>query len=620
MSAVRPGETVRAAVRAAIAPGWHINSATPLNPAYIAAELAFDTVGPLTPHGIVYPVGHETPLLGEVMSVYEGSIFVRFDISVAASAAPGAYRLPVRFTSQACNDKSCMPPSTVDADIDIVVGDNGQPLYLDIFGAATSDTAGSAPATRPTASAESLSDIDRLVAEYGFWGYLLALGLAFVTGLLLSFSPCTYPMIPITVSIFAGQERSVGRGFVMSLFYVGSMAVVYGVMGLIVSLVGGVFGAWLASPPVVIGIAVVFVVFSLSMFGLYELQVPMAIRNKLGTARGGGVMGAIILGVVAALVVSPCVGPFVAGILLYVATSGSPLIGFLVLFVFALGLGTLFVIIGTFSSAITALPRSGEWMEQVKKFFGFVLLLMALYFLRTIIAADTLAILTALLLLAFGVFGGGLDRLTPETGFFARLKKLLGVIALLLGAYLLIGSILLHGFILPPSSEWLPVARDAGVRTAHSPIAWETDLETGLARAAAEAKPIVIDTWATWCVNCKVLEQKTFNHPDVVRALAQVVPIKLQLETADAPATRAFKARFGIKQYSLPPCFSLMSGVKLSKSFRESLVPMRCWRSWDACSSRRRISSGLFFGPGFFLLRQLDGPFATAYIFAQHVN
>ena len=102
----------------------------------------------------------------------------------------------------------------------------------------------------------------------------MALGLAFITGLLLSFSPCTYPMIPITVSIFAGQQRSIGRGFVLSLLYVGSMAIVYGIMGLVVSLVGGVFGAWLASPPVVIGIAIIFVIFSLSMFGLYELNMP----------------------------------------------------------------------------------------------------------------------------------------------------------------------------------------------------------------------------------------------------------------------------------------------------------------------------------------------------------
>ena len=161
-----------------------------------------------------------------------------------------------------------LPPESVTANLEVTVGDEGTAHREDIFGAPVEAVASSGEAV------DQDNDIQRLIDRYGFWGYLIALGLAFLTGLLLSFSPCTYPMIPITVSIFAGQDRSVGRGFVLSLFYVGSMAVVYGIMGLIVSLVGGVFGAWLASKPVVIGIAVVFVVFSLSMFGLYELQVP----------------------------------------------------------------------------------------------------------------------------------------------------------------------------------------------------------------------------------------------------------------------------------------------------------------------------------------------------------
>ncbi|MDH4032789.1 MAG: thioredoxin family protein, partial [candidate division Zixibacteria bacterium] len=387
-----------------------------------------------------------------------------------------------------------------------------------------------------------------------------ALGLAFVTGLLLSFSPCTYPMIPITVSIFAGQQRSLGRGFIMSLFYVGSMAVIYGLMGLVVSLVGGVFGAWLASTPVVIGIAVIFCVFSLSMFGLYELQVPMFLRQKLGTTKGGGgIGGAILLGAVAALVVSPCVGPFVAGILLYIATHGSPLIGFIVLFVFAMGLGTLFIIIGTFSSAINSLPRAGEWMDQVKKFFGFVLLIMALYFLRTIIPPITMAILTGLLLLAFGVFGGGLDRLTGEAGGFARLKKYLGLISLLIGAYLLIGTILLEGLILPPASRWLPAVGAGTSQQQEHGIDWLTDLDKGLAQARAEGRPVFIDTWATWCANCRVLEKKTFSHPDVIKEADRFVPIRVQLEKADSEITRNFMDRFGLKIYSLPTTLLLDS-------------------------------------------------------------
>ncbi|MGB5137674.1 MAG: cytochrome c biogenesis protein CcdA, partial [Candidatus Zixiibacteriota bacterium] len=427
--------------------------------------------------------------------------------------------------------------------------------------------------------------IQKLIDEHGFWGYIIALGLAFVTGLLLSFSPCTYPMIPITVSIFAGQQRSLGRGFIMSLFYVGSMAVVYGIMGLIVSLVGGVFGAWLASPAVVIGIVIVFVIFSLSMFGLYELQVPASLRNKLGRrAAGGGIGGAIVLGVVAALVVSPCVGPFVAGILLYIATAGSPVIGFLVLFVFAIGLGTLYIIIGTFSSAISSLPGSGGWMEQVKKFFGFVLLLMAVYFLKTIVAPEITAITTGLLLLALGVFGGGFDRLTAESGFFLRLKKFVGILALLVGVYLLGGTILRQGLILPPAAEWLPMSSGTVEPSEKSLINWSDDLESGLAQAKSEGRPALIDTWATWCVNCRILDKKTFGNAAVADEAKRFVALKVQLENSDTPITKDFMARFGLKHYSLPTTLLLDSSGRVRRILQGVVDPE------DMIAELRKIS------------------------------
>ncbi len=557
-SELRPGETYPAAAVVSIVPEWHINSSAPYQDWLIPAELTFDSLPQATPHGIVYPVGGEAFLLEEKMSVYDGRVIVYFQVTVAADAAPGDVILPVQFTYQPCNDKECRPPETTDADLRFSIGEGGQPIEADIFAGLDLEQTG------PDESGGTLvgeqSELQRLIDTYGFWGYLIAFGLAFVTGLALSFSPCTYPMIPITVSIFAGQERSVGRGFILSLFYVTSMAVMYGIMGLVVSLVGGVFGAWLASPAVLIGIAVIFVIFSLSMFGLFEIQVPSALRQKLGAKqRGGGVPGVIVLGVVAALVVSPCVGPFVAGILLYIATHGSPVIGFLVLFIFALGLGTFYVIIGTFSTAVNKLPRAGEWMESVKKFFGFVLLLMALYFLRPVISSSLVAVLAGLLLLALGIFGGGLDRLAPDSSFFHRLKKFVGFIALLFGVYFLMGSVIMHGVLLPPASRWLPVS-GSGTESGHDElIPWQTDLDTGLARARAEGRPVVIDTWATWCANCRVLDKKTFGNPEVAAEARRFVPLRIQLEKANSPETKAFMERFGMKLYSLPTVLLLDS-------------------------------------------------------------
>ena len=310
------------------------------------------------------------------------------------------------------------------------------------------------------------------------------------------------------------------------------------------------------------------------MFGLYEFQVPSALRQKLGATKGGGgVAGALVLGVVAALVVSPCVGPFVAGILLYVATHGSPAIGFLVLFVFALGLGTLYVIIGTFSTAITKLPNSGEWMEAVKKFFGFVLLLMALYFLQSVVAAHVIAILGGLLLIALGVFGGGFDRLTPEAGMFPRLKKFVGVLAFLIGAYLLLSTVLIRGLIVPPANEWLPVGGGSAMAEQKSLIPWKTDLVAGLEEAKAASKPVLIDTWATWCVNCRVLDKKTFQNPQVAAEAARFMPLKVQLEKSGSEITKDFMQRFGLKHYSLPTTLLLDSKGNLARVLQGVVGP-----------------------------------------------
>ncbi|MFH2050498.1 MAG: cytochrome c biogenesis protein CcdA [bacterium] len=570
-SSFKAGNEYDFAVVTEISKPWHINSANPHEDWLIATELKIDSIAGFSLKSVDYPSGYDIDFSGTAMSVYGDSTVITFKIAIDENISDGSYSIPIHFAYQPCNDKECRSPQSIDKMLKIKVGEEGEDINSGIF------AVNGNPEASEKQNTDSLqeNEIQRLIDEHGFWGYIIALGLAFITGLLLSFSPCTYPMIPITVSIFAGQNRSVGRGFIMSLFYVGSMAFVYGIMGLIVAMVGGVFGAWLASPSVVIGIAIVFVIFALSMFGLYELQVPSSLRQKLGSsARGkGGILGVIILGVVAALVVSPCVGPFVAGILLYIATSGSPAIGFLVLFVFALGLGTLYVILGTFSSSINALPGAGEWMETIKKFFGFVLLLMALYFVRTIISQELLAILTSLLLLSFGVFGGGMDRLLPESGFFPRLKKFLGLIAFAIGIYLLLGSLITQGLILPPISELISFQSTGMVKHQENEIEWIKDLENGLKRAKADNKPIVIDTWATWCANCKVLEKKTFGDPDFISYAKSWTPVKVQLEQANSQITKDFMARFGLKQFSLPTTLLLDADGNVKKVIQGVIEP-----------------------------------------------
>lgn len=575
VTSATPGEQFTGAVEVTIADHWHINSSMPIQDYLIPAKVSFTSPNDVTISEIQYPEPSTLMLLGEEMSVYDGTVYCFFDLTIDENFTAEELTLRGTFSYQACNDKECKAPAETEFTFSIPVGSDGTAAHQDIFSNRPTTSMSIKPEAVDTepVSAQEPSEVEQLIAEYGFWGYILALGLAFVTGLLLSFSPCTYPMIPITISIFAGHDRSLGKGFVMSLFYVGTMAVMYGIMGLIVSLIGGVFGAWLANPAVVIGIAIVFVIFSLSMFGLYELQVPAGLRNKLGaTKSGGGIGGAIILGVVAALVVSPCVGPFVAGILLYIGTVGNPVFGFLTLFIFAIGLGTLYILIGTFSSSINKLPKAGEWMEQVKKFFGFVLLLMALYFLRTVLSDAVVVTATALLLIVFAVLGGGFDRLTPESPFFNRLKKLLGMLAFIVGLYLLVGSMLMHGFILPKASIWMPLS-STGMVSEDSGIPWQTNLEQGIDKAKASGQPVLIDTWATWCVNCKVLEKETFGHPDVIMESERFLPLKIQLEKHNSPETKQFMKRFGLKSYSLPTVLLLDSNGQVKKIMQGVVSP-----------------------------------------------
>jgi thiol:disulfide interchange protein DsbD len=550
--AVAPGDTIWLAARLDVTPGWHVNSAKPLQDYLIPTELKLTLPDYLRAGEIVYPGGHVIPLLGDSMSVYESGAVIFVPLLSDADAPLGPCEISGTLHYQGCDDNSCLAPDEKPVKWTVTVASAaGNALHFDLFAPVLGNAATSGEiSTAAIAVPEQESDLERLIREHGGWGYVLAFLLAFGTGLLLSFSPCTYPMIPITVSIFAGQARGPARGFFLSVIYVLTMAIIYGIMGIVVASIGGVFGAWLAHPVVVGVIVAVFVVFALSMFGLYELQVPASMRDRMAGRGGEGIAGAIVLGAVAALVVSPCVGPFVAGIMLYIATAGSPILGFFVLFTFALGLGMLFIIIGTFSSAINALPNAGVWMESVKRFFGFVLLLMALYFARTLISTEFVGILAGLLFLGAGVFGGGFDRLTSESGFFPRLKKAFGIICTILGIYFLGGYLLHSGLIWPP----LQFAGDATESPVvhEEKIPWEGDLDLALERAHSEGRPVLIDTWATWCVNCQKLDRVTWSDDRVAAEATRFIPVKLQLETNDSPVTQEFLRFFGLNQYSLP--------------------------------------------------------------------
>jgi thiol:disulfide interchange protein DsbD len=367
--------------------------------------------------------------------------------------------------------------------------------------------------------------LGRLLAE----GSVLAFGIAFAGGILTSLTPCVYPLIPITVSIFGARNASRRDAVILSALYVLGIAATYSALGVAAAMTGKAFGSVMQNPGVLVFVAVVFAAMAASMFGAFELQLPSSVQARLTAVGGAGRPGAFAMGLVAGLVAAPCTGPVLAAALAFVATKGSVAFGFGIMFVYALGIGLLFFLIGAFS---VSLPKSGAWMETVKSLFGVALLAMAGVYLKDAFPAlkalfspaETAGVVAACAAAA-GVLLGAL------TGSFhgpARQKalKAAGVALTVVG---------------------LVYAAGAGARraAAQAPLAWLSDEGAALTLARAEGRPVVIDFWADWCVACRELDRTAWADPAVREILARAVLLKVDA-TEETPAVTAAWEKYGI--------------------------------------------------------------------------
>jgi thioredoxin:protein disulfide reductase len=346
-------------------------------------------------------------------------------------------------------------------------------------------------------------------------GSLVAFGVAFAGGVLTSLTPCVYPLIPITVSIFgAKQSGSRAQAMALSGLYVLGIAVTYSALGASAALTGKAFGTVMQNPWVLALVAAVFLAMAASMFGAFELQLPASLQAKLSTVGGAGYAGALAMGLVAGLIAAPCTGPVLAAALAFVATKGSVAFGVAIMFVYALGIGLLFFLIGAFS---VSLPKSGPWMETVKSVFGVALVAMALVYLKDLFPsvkalfspsrwAALAAAGAAAAGILLGALGGGASRSVGT-----KLARAAGVALVALAAVYAVG-----------------VGSARSSAPAADGIAWLVNQEEeGLTLARAQGKPVAIDFWGDWCAACKELDHTAWSDPRVREEAKRFVMIKM---------------------------------------------------------------------------------------------
>jgi thiol:disulfide interchange protein DsbD len=399
----------------------------------------------------------------------------------------------------------------------------------------------------PAGGASVLGE-DALIAELFRGETWLLIASFFGFGLLLSFTPCVLPMVPILSGIIVGRGHQLTRmhALLLSGAYVLGMAITYALAGVAAGLSGALLSAALQNPWVLGGFALVFVVLALSMFGFYELQLPSALQTKLagasGQLHGGHFFGVFVMGMLSALIVGPCVAAPLAGALLYISQSGDAVLGGSALFAMALGMGVPLLAVGASAGALV--PKAGAWMESVKRFFGVLLLAVAIYLVSPVIPMAMQMLAWAALLILTGVYLRAIDPLPQGAHGFARVSKGVGIIALVAGMAYVVGALSGSRDVLQPLSGLRGAAAgapDAGPTVAFQRVGSVAELDAAV--AAAQGKTVMLDFYADWCVSCKEMERYTFTDPAVQSRLAGM--IKLQADvTAGSADHQALLKRF----------------------------------------------------------------------------
>ena len=483
---------------------------------------------------------HEDEFFG-VQQIFTGQLAFTLDIEQASSDAS----ITIRY--QGCAKKGlCYPPTKKTIDLSEVAftksAANDAENVLNALGTANTVTASSNIETSNTStnSSEQHQLADMLKGD-NIW---LTLAAFFIGGLLLSFTPCVFPMYPILTGIIVGQgdKLSTKKAFTLSFFYVQGMAVTYTLLGIVVAIAGAQFQAMFQHPIVLIALSVLFIFLALSMFGVFNLALPSSWQNKLNnissSQKGGSYVGVLVMGAISGLVASPCTTAPLTGALLYISQSGDILLGASALYALSLGMGLPLLILG--SSGGKLLPKAGNWMNVIKNIFGLLLLAVPIFLLERFLPALIIEVMWVVLILSTAGYFYTVNQDSKKTFGF-------GLRSILIFLIFFIGANKAYQLLYPPTQ--VSISQQAE-QHGFEHVKNLTEMNQAIAKANAEGKTVMVDLYADWCVACKEFEEYTFFEANVQSALADSVLLQIDLTDTDSKDSVELMSRFEV--FGLP--------------------------------------------------------------------
>jgi thiol:disulfide interchange protein DsbD len=509
---VARGGTVAIAVTATIESGWHVNAHEPNQPFLKPTVLTVTVPEGVRVEPINYPAPEQHPFAfagGATLPVYQGKLELRTAIHVPANFAAGQLRVAAELQYQACDDSTCLRPTSATSAVELAV--------LEHASVVDPGDSGLAQASGP--SSASAGVVDRWLAERGLLFTLAAVALL---GLGLNLTPCVYPLISVTIAYFGGQAGGRGRRRVVGLasVYVLGIALSFSVIGLVAALSGGMFGAALQKPAVLLFIAAVMVILALGSFGLYQLQPPAALMRWV-SGTGSGAAGALFMGLTMGIVAAPCVGPIVVGLLIFVGSRQDTGLGFLLFFALAVGMGLPYIVLAAAAGSLRQLPRSGEWLVWTERLFGCILLILAAYYLVPLLPAFVEPWVVPVAVGLSGIYLGFVEPAGRGVRYFPVVKGAVGIGMLVIALW---------------------SVQQAATTQA---IAWEP-YEQWASDGTAPDKPLLIDFAAEWCIPCREMDHTTYVHPGVVREADRFHMVRADI-TQENDANSELVAKYEVK-------------------------------------------------------------------------